>query len=303
MIAAVITIASKRRRNVANRLGKMNRLSGRDGSDDTSQLVLAPAASATGVREALALTENPLEEAGGDVGRAERDQLLVGSPGSLRGSRESATDAGVGGARPGRSRWRRPGGPEVVGLTLGSSKGGSPAGSPLQVVPLGQVERADRHRRPDHRHQHPRDLRPPPLAPQDHDQACDPMSRDRRRKLAVGDPRAKAGVSWDRAFGVDGEAEQLRRLAQRNGESDPVRAAVADGSDSRSVMNPKRANAGERTAGPRGSPACRPGRRPDGPCRQQPGAGSRPRSAERGKSRGRGQGSCSGRRGRRPPGG
>jgi hypothetical protein len=37
-----------------------------------------PAASATGVREELAADREALEEAGGEIGRAEADHLLVG---------------------------------------------------------------------------------------------------------------------------------------------------------------------------------------------------------------------------------
>ena len=50
---------------------------------------------------------------------------------------------------------------------------GSPQGERLaqRLEALGQVEGADRHRRRDHRDEHARDLRPPALAPEYHEEA------------------------------------------------------------------------------------------------------------------------------------
>ena len=67
--------------------------------------VLAPAASAMGVRDELAADRKSLKEAGGDVGRTETDHLLIGNPHtSVSGPHKSATTRWCRRKTPGRRR-------------------------------------------------------------------------------------------------------------------------------------------------------------------------------------------------------
>src|ERR671912_250258 len=111
-----------------------------------------------GSRGAAADRES-LEEAGGDIGRAERDQLLVRVDPVAASDREGPRKhAGVGEGDQGDPN--RPGyeGREVVGRDAGDLQRREPLGERShhrEVIALRQAEHADRDRRPDHRDKHP----------------------------------------------------------------------------------------------------------------------------------------------------
>ena len=191
--------------------------------------VLAPACSATAVREPLVLTGKSLEEARRAmlaapipiISRFPSTSWPVRAANADEVEIVSVSDTTAMPIAPATSSARSD------SATLGNVNGGKPLGQWADQgdAVVGQVEGVGGQDRDDHRHQHGGDLGDQPLEHEDQDQAEQTDRERRRHRLAVGQPLDEADRLGDEPVGVDREAEQLGELADQDREGEPVHVA------------------------------------------------------------------------------
>ena len=190
--------------------------------------VFAPARSATAVRDPLVLTGKPVNRPAA--------MLAVPIPTISWFARTSwpdrpanADDVEIVSASettampnaPASSRGMSP------SSTLGMVNGGRPLGStPTRLDALGaEVQHHGEHHRGDHRHQHRGHLREDAAKDHHHGDAEQPDGDGRRDGVTGGDALHEGLRLLDEAVRVGREAEQLRQLADEDGQGEAVHVA------------------------------------------------------------------------------
>ena len=139
------------------------------GADHAGQLRLGPGLLGHRGARAAGADREALEQAGGQVGGADADHLLVGvdllagAGGEGRGGGDGVGERDQGDAE----RAGRPAAPGRRARCPGTVNGGKPCGQrrrPARRPRLAEVERHRHRDRPHHGHEHAGDLRAPPVA-------------------------------------------------------------------------------------------------------------------------------------------
>ncbi len=190
--------------------------------------VLAPACSATAVREPLVETGNPWNRPAATF--AEPIPIIswfprIRSPAALgegRRGRDRVHQCHEGDAERTRKELR-----DIGQRHVGDRERREPLRQRTdhRNTVVHQIEGLDRHDREDHDDQHGRHLRHRSLQDEDQAQRGEPDQRGDAHHVTVGDPLNEAGRLVDQAVGVHGESEQLRELSDQDREGETVHVA------------------------------------------------------------------------------
>ena len=192
--------------------------------------VLAPARSATAVRDPLVLTGKPWKS---PAARFAAPIPIISWLPSTSWPVRAANDR-RGGDRVGQGHQRDAQAPRRTAAPRSDqpTRGMVSGGKPLRQRPDQARPRGRRGRRrvaatiaSDDHDQHAGHLRQPALQDQDQRDAADPDRGGGGDRLAVGQPLDEADELADQAVGVDREAEQLRQLADQDGQREAVHVA------------------------------------------------------------------------------
>ena len=191
--------------------------------------VREPAASATGVRDELLESGKPWKSPVDEVGRAEREELLVlvdALPQLRRVAAREHARVGEGNERDCEGRQRQPS--QVGGRDARHGEAGQALRQRAHYDHVvGQAQHRDEQRRPRHRDEHPGHLRS--CSPQkENDGQASEADRERRRVGLVERARQLAHRLHE-ALGRERDAEQLRQLGGQHRQSDARQVAETDG--------------------------------------------------------------------------